>query len=151
VINTYANDPHAQELLAQLAVTSPNAQGYSLHQGIIRQGEQIWIGDNSTLRTKFISTFHSTALGGGHSGIHATYKRIKTLFVWNSIKTEMENFVKQCPICQHAKTEKVHPPGLLQPLPILAGAWQDLTLDFIESLPNSEGYNCILVIVDIFS
>jgi hypothetical protein len=65
VINTYANDPHAQELLAQLAVTSPNAQGYSLHQGIIRQGEQIWIGDNSALRTKLISTFHSTALGGG--------------------------------------------------------------------------------------
>jgi hypothetical protein len=63
VINTYAIDPHAQELLAQLAVTSPNAQGYSLHQGIIKQGEQIWIGDNFALRTKLISTFHSTALG----------------------------------------------------------------------------------------
>jgi hypothetical protein len=100
--NTYATNPHAQELLAQLTlVASPNTQGYSLHQGIIRQGGQIWIGDNLAVRTKLISTFHSTVLGG-HSGIHATYQRIKKLFVWKDIKIDVENFVKQCTVCQHA-------------------------------------------------
>jgi hypothetical protein len=38
VINSYMTDQHAQDLLAQLGVTSPTEQGYSLHQGIIRQG-----------------------------------------------------------------------------------------------------------------
>jgi hypothetical protein len=31
VINSYVTDQHAMDLLAQLAVTSPNEQGYTLH------------------------------------------------------------------------------------------------------------------------
>jgi hypothetical protein len=54
-------------------------------------------------------------------------------------------------VCQQAKAERIHTPGLLQPLPIPQGAWQDLTIDFMEGLPKSEGYNSILVLVDKFS
>jgi hypothetical protein len=93
VINSYITDQHAQDLLAQLAVTSPNEQGYSLHQGIIRQGSQIWVGDNSALRTKLISAFHSSVLGG-HSGVQTTYLRIKKMFAWRGIKTNVDSYVK---------------------------------------------------------
>jgi hypothetical protein len=64
------------------------------------------------------------------------------------MKQDVENFVKQCDICQHAKHSLQHPMGLLQPLPILAGVWQDLTMDFIEGLPKLEGCSVILVVVD---
>jgi hypothetical protein len=33
---------------------------------------KIWVGNNSPLHTKLISTFHVSALGG-HSDIQATY------------------------------------------------------------------------------
>jgi hypothetical protein len=88
---------------------------------------------------------------GGHSGVQATYIRIKKLFYWKGLKGEVENFVKRCSVCQQAKSEITHHAGLLQPLPIPKGAWQDITMDFIEALPKSEGANCILVVVDIFS
>jgi hypothetical protein len=135
IVNSYATDGQAQELLAQLAIASPNDQGFSLQQGIIRLGSQIWVGDNSALRTRLINAFHSTVLGG-HSRVQATYYRIKKLFQWKGLKVDVENFVKQCSVCQHAKHERTHPAGLLQPLPVPDGAWQDITMDFVEGLPK---------------
>ena len=40
---------------------------------------------------------------------------------------------------------------MLQPLPIPEGAWQDISLDFIEDLPLSGGCNVILVVVNRFT
>lgn len=73
------------------------------------------------------------------------------MFWWKGLKGDVLEYVSQCDICQHAKTERKHSSGLLQPLPIPHGAWQDLTMDFIEGLPKSEGYDTILVVVDRFS
>ena len=67
------------------------------------------------------------------------------------MKQDVEDFVKQCSICQQAKHEHSHPAGLLHPLPIPHGAWQDISLDFVEGLPSSEGSNTILVVVDRFT
>jgi hypothetical protein len=147
VLNSYATDAKAQQLLAQLAIHSPNESGFSLNNGVIRKHNQIWVGENSALQTKLISTFHSSAIGG-HSGVNATYHRLKHLFTWAGMKTDVDNFVKQCSICQHSKHSHDHPSGLLQSLPIPAGVWQDVSMDFIEGLPWSEGYTVILVVVD---
>jgi hypothetical protein len=76
---------------------------------------------------------------------------VRKLFAWRGLKGDVEDIVKQCTICQQAKTERIHPAGLLQPLPIPQGAWQDLSLDFIEGLPKSEGFSCIMVVVDRYS
>ena len=57
-------------------------------------------------------------------------------------------FVHQCEICQKAKHINTRLAGKLQPLPIPAGAWQDLSMDFMEGLPKSEGYEVIMVVVD---
>lgn len=61
---------------------------------------------------------------------------------------DVESFIKQCEVCQHAKHSLNHPMGLLQPLPIPEGVWRDISMDFNEGLPKSEGYSVILVVVD---
>ena len=108
------------------------------------------MGDNSAIQTKIIAAFHSSAVGG-HSGQQATYHRIKKMFSWKGLKQDVATFISQCLTCQQAKHLHTHPQGLLQPLPIPAGAWQDISLDFIEGLPKSEGYSVILVVVDRFT
>lgn len=60
----------------------------------------------------------------------------------------METFVNQCPVCQITKVEHIHPTGLLQPLPVPDMAWAHITMDFITALPNSQGKEVILVVVD---
>jgi hypothetical protein len=62
--------------LAQLAVHSPNSQGYSLHQGAIKFHDRIWVGQNTGLQTKIITALHSSVVGG-HSGEKGAYQRAK--------------------------------------------------------------------------
>lgn len=84
-------------------------------------------------------------------GVPATYSRVKQLFYWPSMKSDIRSYVQSCSICQQAKPERVNYPGLLQPLPIPLQAWHTISLDFIEGLPRSAHFNCILVVVDKFS
>ena len=47
VTNSYVTDPEAQQMVQRLVVHSPDEAGFSLHQGIIRRHQQIWMGNNS--------------------------------------------------------------------------------------------------------
>jgi len=67
------------------------------------------------------------------------------------MKSSVQAFVRACTVCQQAKPDRARYPGLLQPLPVPAGAWDMVSLDFVEGLPRSGFANCILVVVDKFS
>ena len=92
VLNSYVIDPEAQQRLAELAIASPDTQGYELQQGLIRLHGRVWLGANSALQTKLISAFHASTVGG-HSGIQATYQRLKRLFAWKGMKIAVTEFV----------------------------------------------------------
>jgi IS30 family transposase len=47
-----------------------------------------------------------------------------------------------------AKLQRHKPYGLLKQLPIPEQPWNSISMDFIEKLPKSSGYDTILVIVD---
>ena len=92
--NSYETDATTQELLPQLAIQSPDDQGRVLRQGIIRQGVRLWIGANTALQTKLIAALHDSAVGG-HSGIAATYQRVRKLFAWPGLKRAVEDYIHQ--------------------------------------------------------
>lgn len=98
VLNSYETDVHAQELLLQLAISSPSATGYSLHQGLIRYKGKVWIAQNSALQTKIIAALHASPIGG-HSSSQAPYHRVKRFFAWKGLKLDVDSVVKQCLIC----------------------------------------------------
>lgn len=94
-----------------------------------------------------MNELHGSCLGG-HSGITATYQRIKKQFYWPHMKESVHTFIQSCGNCQLNKAEHVAYPGLLQPLPIPSEAWSSVGMDFITGLPKSKGYEVILVVVD---
>lgn len=150
VVGGYFNNPRAQKLLAELSIHSPDANGYSLVDGVIRFKNRIWLGHHQEAQQAVMMALHDSGVGG-HSGQHATYHKIKALFVWSGMKKDIYAYVQQCVVCQQAKGEHVRPPGLLQPLPIPKEAWHTICMDFIEGLPTSQSFNCILVVIDKFS
>ncbi|WVZ69420.1 LOW QUALITY PROTEIN: hypothetical protein U9M48_018208 [Paspalum notatum var. saurae] len=149
ITSGYHKHPATKALLAELIVSS-SKEHFTFQQGLIRYKGRIWLAGNLVVQTKVIQALHSSA-AGGHSGVWVTYVRIKKLFAWPNMKKDIQHFVSQCAVCQQAKVERVQYPGLLQPLPVPTHAWQVVSLDFIEGLPRSKHYNCILVVVDKFS
>jgi hypothetical protein len=144
---SYLDDTFYTTIIEQLLVNEHAVPNYSLHSGILRYKGRICIGTTSDLQTKILSSLHSSALGG-HSGIRATYQRIKRIFHWPKMKKSVETFVSECPVCQRTKAEHCHYPGLLAPLPIPEIAWTFISMNFIEGLPKSGGKDVILVVVD---
>ncbi|KAL0192566.1 hypothetical protein M9458_010862, partial [Cirrhinus mrigala] len=60
-------------------------------------------------------------------------------------------YVQACNICARSKTANSPSTGELQPLPIPKRPWSHISVDFVTGLPDSQGKNTILTIVDRFS
>jgi hypothetical protein len=147
VIEGYQQDEQTKQLLAELCVTGSNTKGFTLTDGIIRYKGRIWLGDHKKAHDAILQALHSSGLGG-HSGITATYNKIKALFAWNNMKKTVREYVSSCQVCSQAKPEHTKTPRLLQPLPVPDQAWSIISLDFIEGLPKSQSYDTILVVID---
>jgi hypothetical protein len=144
---SYLGDNRCSSLLQELAVNPDSHPNYTLTSGIIRYKNRIFIGDSTNLKDKLFQALHSSAIGG-HSGQRVSYSKLKQLFYWPNMKAFITDKVANCPVCQISKTERVHYPGLLNPLQVPTAKWSAISMDFIEGLPTSQGKNVILVVVD---
>jgi hypothetical protein len=147
VTNSYQNDEKCLTLLQDLALNKDSHPKFTLQSGILRYQGRIYIAMTTDLRTKIFHAFHSSSYGG-HSGHKVTLHKIQQFFYWPHQKHTIATLVAECPTCQISKTEKVKYPGLISPLPIPSQKWTDISMDFIEGLPKSQGKDVILVVVD---
>ena len=150
VEHSYSSDAFVTATIAQLSIDPTVVSHFSFHNGLLRYKNKIWVGSDSALQQKLITAFHNSPMGG-HSDIPVTLRRLKQYFAWKGMNATVHAFVKACTIGLQAKPDRARYPGLLQQLPIPAGAWQLVSLDFVEGLPKSEGMDIILVVVDKFS
>jgi len=79
------------KLLKSLASKSPDGQ-HSISQGVIRFKGRILISSETELQQHLITELHAGPLVG-HSGFHATYRRLKKLFYWSHMKQMTNEFV----------------------------------------------------------
>nr|GEV71166.1 protein NYNRIN-like [Tanacetum cinerariifolium] len=138
-------DTHQAELV-WLTVVIPTASRRLLIPTITKKDKWV-VGQDVELRKKLVDHFYNSAIGG-HSGVQATTKRLTTYFYWKGLRKMVKEWVRNCDTCQRNKSNLSASPGLLQPLPIPERIWQDISMDFIESLPLSNGNSALLVVVD---
>lgn len=150
VLHSYSLDPFFSKILSAKLVDNAAYPEFTLTNGILRYKGRLGVGNDPQLRELILSEMHNSSLGG-HSGVNGTYMRLKGVFYWPSLKSDVVDWVKRCDVCQRNKGDSGLYPGLLQPLPIPTQAWSHISMDFIEGLPKSMGKDVILVVVDRFT
>ena len=120
---------------------------FTLAHGLLYKNGRLVIPSGSPFIPKLLEQFHASAIGG-HEGELKTFKRLTQEVYWKGMRRDVVEFIKGCEICQENKYSTLSPTGLLSPLPIPQKIWADISLDFVEGLPTSRGFNSILVVVD---
>ncbi|CAL9017935.1 unnamed protein product [Prunus brigantina] len=125
----------------------PLPKGFSWHDNTLFYKDRLFVPPVNEWRSKILQEFHASPTAG-HSGYLRTLKRVQRNFMWPGLRSDVKAFITTCDTCQRQHYEAIHPPGLLQPLPIPAASWQSISTDFIEGLPHSKGKSVIMVVVD---
>ena len=120
---------------------------YTVVNYLIIYKERIYLVPGSAMKQKILRAFHDSPMAG-HPGFFKTYRQVRECFTWKGLKSEVLQFVRECPVCQQNKQEHSFLGGLLQPLPIPEKKWDSISMDFITGLPKAQGQDCIFVVVD---
>ncbi|KAJ9540003.1 hypothetical protein OSB04_026509 [Centaurea solstitialis] len=140
-------DEFLMKIKTDLAANEEAHKGFRVFQDLLYYKERLVLPKNSTWIQRLFDEFHATPVGG-HTGEGRTYQRMATELFWVGMRKDISNMVRECEICQRNKVMSGSPAGLLQPLSLPNTVWSDITMDFIEGLPKSSGWNSILVVVD---
>ena len=76
-----------------------------------------------------------------------THELLQRNYYWDTMRRDVDRFVRNCKTCRRSRTSWNAPYGLLQSLPVLQTPWQDISMDFMVGLPWSDGYDAIWVVV----
>jgi hypothetical protein len=76
-----------------------------------------------------------------HPGTTKMYLDLKTRYWWRGMKKEIAQYVGRCDTCQRTKAEHQKPAGLLQPLPVPEWKWEEIGIDFVTRLPQTQKGN----------
>ena len=115
--------------------------------GFLRHYDLIYVPDSSNLWLRVLHYKHDHILAG-HPGQNKTVELIRREYTWPGLRDFVKKYCKSCTVCMWAKPQWHKPYGLLKQLPIPERPWNSISMDFIETLPTSDGSNSILVIVD---
>ncbi len=122
---------------------------YYLQNGLLWYKQRRLYVPKGRLRDVLLKECHDGPLVG-HGGAKRTTTFLKKSYYWPNLKEDAEEYVKTCLTCQQNRVVNKKQTGLLRPLPIPEGPWENVSMDFMVSLPPSRGFDAIMV-VDRFS
>ena len=85
---------------------------YQVIDDIIYYKYKIYLVLEYQLKDKIMHATHNSPLVG-YLGYLKNYTKIREIFMWKCLKTDVFIFVRECNIYQQKKEENTHPDGLL--------------------------------------
>ena len=122
---------------------------WKIEGDLILYKDKVYIPCDQDLRREIVRQHHDLSVMG-HPGVQKTYALVAREYYWPQMRDFITKYVQGCAECQASKvnTHPTSPP--LQPIPAAPDArpFSTLTMDFITDLPESEGFDSLLVVVD---
>ncbi len=94
ISESYKDDPKVQHIITTLLLQPTQPTDYTYQQGMVKYKGRIYLGSGGDIKREMVDQMHASAVGG-HSGIDNTYKRLKQVFYWPGMKSDVEKRVKK--------------------------------------------------------
>ena len=120
-------------------------EDHRIDDGVLFKAHRVWVPES--MQPEVIRAVHDQPMTG-HPGEKRTYEILKRYYYWKGSRAIIERFVRNCRDCARTKSSKDARHGLLNPLSIPEQRWQDIAMDFVTGLPQSDDSNAICTIID---
>uniref|UniRef100_A0A0W0F642 Putative reverse transcriptase-rnase h-integrase n=1 Tax=Moniliophthora roreri TaxID=221103 RepID=A0A0W0F642_MONRR len=122
---------------------------WKIEGGLLFFRDRVYVPNDTDLHHRMVQSIHKTP-GVGHPGQWNTVEQVQWDFWWLGMAKFVRSFVDGCVICQQSKVN-THPTRTpIQPIHATPNAFpfQVCTMDLITDLPECDGMDSILVVVD---
>lgn len=115
--------------------------------GIVEVDTKVYVPRDRRLRDRIVHAHHDVPIAG-HPGRFKTLELVRRTYWWPGMRSYIERYIRGCDVCQRTKPRHGPASAPLHPNPAPSYPWEEITIDLIGELPESAGYNAIMVVVD---
>ena len=123
---------------------------FSMQNNLVLYDGLVYIPENDALKLQVLQQCHDSPTAG-HLRQAKTFELVSHDYHWPGIREFIIKYLRSCNVCARTKTPRHKHHGKLHPLPIPPTSWSSVSMDFIVELPESNGFNAILVCIDRFT
>ncbi|SJK99901.1 uncharacterized protein ARMOST_03212 [Armillaria ostoyae] len=133
-----------------ITMSLEHERGITKKNGILYYDYRVYIPRHTALRGEIIAQSHDHIMAG-HPGVAKTRELVLREYWWPKMKKDIEAYITGCETCQWTKMSNQAKSAPLHPNAIPTEPWTHISVDMITGLPNSNGHDALLVVVDRFS
>ena len=142
----YQDDEESKKTLSTLRL-GKKLEHFRLERGVVWFKSKRMLVPKGKLRLALLKECHDGPVAG-HRGVKPTLAELVKNYYWPNLRDDVEQYVKSCVTCQQNRTQFRKEAGLLRPMSIPTKCWESVSMDFMTHLPESKGFDSIMVVVD---
>ncbi len=112
---------------------------------VLWKDDRLW--DSQSIITRLIRKAHNLSISD-HSDMNQTLNLLRRSYCWSKMRMTIKRYIQNCYVCRRSKASRDRINKLLKSLLISEQQWQNISLDFIINLSESDENNAILTVID---